>query len=57
MTNRDDVSDVPDEDVLRTVEQAVWRSGVTGDAAARVAATVLAALDEAGFAVQRRQGA
>lgn len=54
MTDFDESPDLRDEAVLRTVEQAVWRSGITGDASGRVAATVLAALAEAGFVVLRK---
>lgn len=41
----------------RTIEQALWRAGITGDACARVAFEVEAALADDGFVVVRAGGA
>jgi hypothetical protein len=41
-------------DAAQAIERVIWRNGITGDACARVAQSVLAALGDAGLVVLRR---
>lgn len=46
--------DAFDLEALKTVEKVLWRNGITGDACTRVAASVLKALEDAGYRLDRR---
>lgn len=37
---------------LQAIERVIWANGITGDACARVAATIVEALSEAGFVLR-----
>lgn len=46
--------DWPELEALKTIEKVVWRNGIEGDACARIAATIVQSLVEAGYVLVRK---